>query len=299
MKTVKGLLGWVMVTAITLFVAQSCSKDDAAGDISNTDIALAQDDAYADALFDEVDNFVVSEVVTLDLNGYSTGQLKSTSEETCYTVTVDHPDLMTFPKVITIDFGAGCSVVFNGDTITREGQIIITITNRWYITGAEHSITFNDFFINGVKLEGTRTITNLGMNMRNHFEQRVVLEAGKVIFNDTAWVSREAEHVREWSRQLNPMNDTLWITGIASGVNILGEEYSRVIVEPLTLVHCADVDFRWVIADGVVEVTNSVRGNTTIDYSNSGCSGDVVISKNGNEYQYHFRYRSHHHRSEN
>jgi hypothetical protein len=299
MKTSKGLFGWMMVAAVTLFSAQSCSKDDATGDISGTDITLAQDDAYADALYDEVDNFVVTELVTLDAGGYSTAMLKSAVEETCYTVTVDHPDLTTFPKVITIDFGAGCSVVFNGDTITREGQIIITITNRWYITGAEHSITFNNFYINGVRLEGTRTLTNLGMNIRNHFELRVVLEAGKVTFNDTAWVTRDAEHVREWSRQLNPMNDTLWITGSASGVNILGENYSRVIVEPLILIRCADAQYRWVIADGVVEITNSVRGSSTIDYSNSGCSGDVIIGKNGNEFQYHFRYRYHHHRNQN
>jgi hypothetical protein len=290
MKTKKGLLGLMMVTLVAMFFTQSCSRDEA-GDISGTDITLAQDDAFADALFDDVDNFVAFELVALDDNGYSTSQLKSTGEEICYTVTVDHPDLTTFPKVITIDFGAGCSIVFNGDTITREGQIIITITNRWFITGAEHSITFNNFFINGVKIEGTRTVTNLGLNIKNHLEQSVVLEAGKVIFNDTAWVAREAEHIREWSRQLNPLHDTLWISGNASGVNILGEEYSRIIVEPLMLLRCLESQYRWVIADGIVEIYNSVRGNCTIDYSDSGCSGEVTIHKNGNEFHYRFRYR--------
>lgn len=291
MKTKKGFLSLMLVAAASLFIAQSCSKDDEGGSMSDTDIALAQDDAYADALYDEVDNFVAEELVNLDINGYSPSGLKSTEEEVCYTVSVDHPDLTTFPKVITIDFGSGCSVIFNGDTITREGQIIITITDRWFVEGAEHTITFNDFYINGVKIEGTRTITNLGLNERNRLELRIMLEGGRVIFNDTAWVSREAQHTREWSRHLNPLNDTIWISGIASGTNLLGEDYVRTIIDPIMLVRCESFQYRWVIAGGKVDISNSGRGNCTIDYTGSGCSGDVVINKNGTEYQYQFRYR--------
>jgi hypothetical protein len=292
MKTKKGILSLMMVAAATLFIAQSCSTDDEGGNISDTDIAVVQDDAYAEALYDEVDNFVTEELVILDDNGYSPSGLKSTEEEVCFTVTVDHPDLTTFPKVITIDFGSGCSVIFNEDTITREGQIIITITDRWFVEGAEHTVTFNDFYINGVKIEGTRTITNLGLNERNHLELGILLEGGKVIFNDTAWVSREAEHTREWSRQSDPMNDTIWITGLASGTNILGEQYNREIVEPLMLVRCAEHQYRWVIAGGSVEITNSERGNCTLDYTGSGCDGEVIIGKNGSRYRYEFRYHN-------
>jgi hypothetical protein len=291
MKTRKELLGLMMLAAATLFLVQSCSKEEDGGSMSDTDIALAQDDAYADALYDDVDNFVAEELVTLDVSGYNPSGLKSTSNEVCYSVTVDHPDLTTFPKLITIDFGVGCSMVFNGDTITREGRIIITITNRWYITGAEHQITFQDFYMNGVKIEGTRTIINQGLNIRNHLELGVTLKNGKIIFNDTAWISREAQHTREWSRQPDPLNDTIWISGSASGTNILGEQYAREIAEPLMLVRCAEHHYRWVIAGGLVEITNSVRGNCTIDYTGSGCDGEVVIGKNGREYRYEFRYR--------
>lgn len=66
-----------------------------------------------------------------------------------------------------MDFGTGCSIVFNGDTIVRSGQIIITVTDRKYVVGSEHIVTFNNFYMNGVKIEGTKTRTNLGMNAEN------------------------------------------------------------------------------------------------------------------------------------
>ena len=189
------------------------------------------------------------------------------------TVTVDHPDSVSFPKVATLDFGEGCTRIYRNDTITLKGQIIVTITDHWFITGSQHVVTFNNFYINGVKLEGTRTITNKGLNDKNHFELGIVLTGGKVIFNDTAFLTRESNHVREWIRGHNPLNDTILITGTASGINIRGEQYERIITAPLVLVHCKDAHWRWVIVEGTIQITNSVTGVSTIDYTSTGCDG--------------------------
>jgi hypothetical protein len=295
MKTRNVLLGLMFVSASIVFFTQSCSKEDI-GSISGTDLSLAQDETYADALFEEVDNFVSSEITTLDGNNYSTTTLKSGTESVCYSVTVDHPDSTSFPKIVTIDFGSGCSVVFNGDTITREGQINITVTNRWFIPGAQHIVTFNNYFMNGVKIEGTRTITNHGLNERNHPELSVELQNGKVIFNDTTIMTREASHIRELIRHKSPQNDTILVTGSANGINVMGDSYTREITEPLILVHCAEYQWRWVISGGKVEITNSARGNTTIDYTGSGCDGKVIVNKNGYKHNYEFKYKNHNHR---
>jgi len=297
MKTKKGLLGLMLVASAAVFFTQSCSKDDG-GSISDIDLALAQDEAYVDALYEEIDNMVVSEIATLDDNDYSNTALKSTAEDICYTITVDHPDSTSFPKEVTIDFGDGCSIVFNGDTITRSGQVIVTITNRWFMPEAQHIITFNNFYFNGVKIEGTRTITNLGLNERNHLELGIVLQDGKATYGEV-WMTREANHVREWARHRNPLNDTIFITGSANGINVMGETYSREITEQLVLVRCEQYQYRWVIAGGKVEITNSARGNTTIDYTGSGCSGNVVVNKDGNQYSYRFKYHNRNNRGGN
>ena len=119
---------------------------------------------------------------------------------------------------------------------------------------------------------------------------------GKIVFNDTTWMTREADHIREWIRSATPQNDTVIITGSAHGINVLGQEYSRNITEPLVLVHCQDYKWRWVIVDGTVEITNSVTGASTIDYSAEGCDGTVIVNKNGYRHNYEFRYNHRHHK---
>jgi hypothetical protein len=293
----KGILSALMLAIVTaLLILPSCSREDD-GTISETDLALAQDEAYADALYNEVDNMVIETITTLDVNAYSVSSLKSTSdEEPCFTVTVDHPDSTRFPKIVTIDYGEGCTIVFRDDTITRKGQIIITVTDRWFMEGAQHIVTFNNFYLNDAKIEGTRIITNLGLNDLLHLEHSITLEGGKVTFPDETFMSRDAEHVREWIRHFNPQLDTVKITGSATGINLLGEEYNRVITEPLVLVHCPDYRWRWVIVDGTMEISNSVTGSTTIDYQSDGCDGTIVVNKNGYRHNYQFRYNHRHHK---
>jgi hypothetical protein len=294
MKTKRSIPGFLLVAAFAVLLIPSCSKDDA-GNMSDADLALAQDEAYADALYEEVDNMVITEISALDGNQYIDGGTKSTSDDICRTITVDHPDTTWFPKIVTVDYGDGCTMVFNDDTITRKGKIIITLTDRWFKPGAEHIVTFSDFYINGIKIEGIRTITNMGLNEDLHLQMGIKLEQGKIIFNDTAWMTREADHVREWILHLNPQNDTVLITGTASGINIKGETYERLITEPLVMVHCTDYHWRWVIVDGTIQITTGESAITTLDYSSSGCDGTVVVNKNGVHHNYRFKFRHHNH----
>ncbi len=298
MRTKKVFLGLMILAVSGLLFTQSCSKE-AVRTISATDILLAEDETYADALFEEVDNMVSSELTSLDAVAYSTSTLKSANFDVCRNITVDHPDSTRFPKIVTIDYGDGCTNVFNNDTITRAGKIIVTVSGRWNVEGSQHSVTFEDFYINGVKIEGTRITTNLGINERRHLELGIELEDGKVIFNDTGFISRESSHVREIIKRPNPQFDTIIVTGSANGVNVLGEEYTRTITDPLVLVHCAAFKLRWVISDGTVEITNSVRGNTTIEYNSDGCDGKVIINKNGYRHNYRFKYNHRNHKGGN
>ena len=295
MKAKYLLSGLIVVFLSAVLIMISCSKDDP-GSIPATDLTLAEDDAYADALFEEVDNMVSEELVTLDANGYTTGSRKSVSTDACLSVTVDHPDSTSFPKVVTMDYGDGCLVVFNGDSIIRKGQIIATVTGRWFIEGTQHIIALNDFYINDVKVEGTKTRTNLGLNEKNHLELGIELVGGKIIFNDTTMMTREASHVREIIRRLNPQNDTIMVTGNASGTNVLGQDYNRLITKALVMVHCTEYKWRWVIADGTVELTNSEKGVTTIDYTGKGCSGEVTVNKNGYKHNYDFKFNHANHK---
>jgi hypothetical protein len=289
MEIKNGMIALALLLVIGTF-SLSCSKEKG-GDIPETDISLAQEDAFIEALFDDIDNMTFAEAQNQD-NGEMT--LQSSNENVCYTVDVDHPDTTTFPKVITVDFGEGCTIVFNGDTITRSGQVNITLTDRWFMPNAKLIVTFNNFYYNGVKIEGTRTTTNLGWNDRGNLEIGVKLENGKVIFSEDLFITRTSDHLREHVLHFNSLNDTIFVTGNASGINRYGEEYNRTIIDPVVIVRCADLDYRWAIAGGKVQVINSVRGTMTIEHSGDCGSREVVIEKNGEKYTYPFRYRYHH-----
>lgn len=291
MKTTKKSWIYLAASLAAIIGMQSCTKDTEI--LSDTDIVLAQDEEYADALYDEIDNLVITETYTLDENGYVTSSLKSADEDVCYSVTVDHPDSTNFPKVITIDFGDGCTIVVNGDTITRSGQILITLTDRCFVAGAQRIVTFNNFYYNGTRIEGTRTITNLGLNEQNRREMRIMLQDGKLTFGDGKWMTRNANHVRAWAHYPDAvLMDSLFITGSAYGINVLGESYEREIIEPIVKIRCAAYRWRWITISGTIQITNSARGTTTISHKGSGCETDVEVNKNGDNYYYRFRYNN-------
>jgi len=94
----------------------------------------------------------------------------------CATITVT-PDDSTYPKKITIDFGDSC---LGRDGKLRSGAILIYLTAPLRKPGSVVTVTFRNFYLNHVKLEGTKTITNLS-NPPAH-SWKVVIENGKVTF---------------------------------------------------------------------------------------------------------------------
>jgi hypothetical protein len=310
MKEKRSIYGFILLAFLAFLLTPSCTKEDKTGTLSETIIKSAQDEAYTDAVYTSVDNMAVSEITSLENIAYSnplTTKAAKCDDDyfSCRTVTVDHPDSSSFPKVITVDYGDSCTYVFRDDTITLSGKMIITLTDHWFKKDAQLMVTFDNFYFNDNKIEGTRTITNMGLNEKLHFKLGIKLQGGKVTFADGSYMTREADHVREWAYHPGFYNDTLFITGTASGINALGQNYSRVITSPLVLVHCQEYVHQWVIVGGTVDVTNSATGTTTIDYSAEGCDGTVLIRKDGNLIDYAFKYygsynRGHgHHRGHN
>lgn len=292
----KNLFTATLALVAGMFVLTSCEnvKTDDSNLITGIEIESAEDDAFVDDVFSNLDSEIDLEVASLDFAGYETSMLKSTDEDlyTCKTVTVDHPDSTIFPKVITIDYGEGCPIEINGETFTRKGKIIITITDRCFMPDAERTVEFVDFYINEMKIEGTRTTVNKGENADGNLEFDMTLVGGKIIFNDTLKYTREAEKTREWVRAINPINDIWYITGGCSGVNLDGYEYSHTIVEKLMIIRCEEFNYRRAIVQGVVEIVRNGE-TSTIDYGDGTCDDAAILSRNGEQVELKIRKRYH------
>lgn len=94
----------------------------------------------------------------------------------CATITVS-PNDSSFPKTITIDFGNGC---LGRDGKYRSGAIIIHLTAPLRRPGSVLTITFREYFVNRVHLEGTKIISNLSDPPVHKWSVQVV--GGKVTF---------------------------------------------------------------------------------------------------------------------
>lgn len=94
----------------------------------------------------------------------------------CATITIT-PNDSTYPKKIVIDFGSNC---VGRDGKTRSGAIVIYLTAPLRRPGSEVTITFRNYFVNRVHLEGTKIIRNLSQPPVHAWS--VEVNDGKVTF---------------------------------------------------------------------------------------------------------------------
>ena len=136
---------FLMITA-TMMIFTSCRKE--ISPLEQSSIDLADDEAVSDAVFEDIFNSVDDATIALD-DAMKNGDSKSASLNTgddCPAVTVEHPSTGIWPKVITIDYGTGCTGFFDN---TRSGRIIIEVTGPRRMEGSKRTVTFDDYYFNG------------------------------------------------------------------------------------------------------------------------------------------------------
>ncbi len=170
------------IGAITIFFA--CKKDDKAGADEKRDnqtIAAAQKETEINAAYEDAFG------VVLDANSFHTGlngQARKApgapNTARCRGTVEFYPvDHTTFPKTVVIDFGAGCT-----DPVgpTRKGKIKIVVSKLFFTTGAVAEVTFENYFVNDIKVEGKQTLTNLSGT--SGFGYSYTVAGGKLTYPD-------------------------------------------------------------------------------------------------------------------
>ena len=250
------------IAALLFFglVMQSCKKDRL---ISDADKMTAEDLLAHNDLSEQLD-YDASEVI----DNFVGGDTEDRGD--CPTVTFAQPK-GTWPNTITLDYSdAGCTK--NGRTY--QGKVIITQTDDIKVLGAARTLTFDNFFIEGVKIEGSKTITNAGLNV-----------AGLPTFNITAEETltfpsgAQATHMANRTRTMiegfgttTRLDDVWTIEGSASGVNRNGDAYTVTITKALVKKNpCA-----W-IGEGTIEFSKD--GVTrSLDFGDGSCDRDATLT---------------------
>jgi len=274
-----------MFAAAAAILVSSCTKT---GTLDQTSVDMADDDAVTDAVFEDVFNSVDN--ADIILAGFQkSGEVKSdyvVLSDSCPLVTITHPSDGIWPKTITIDYGTGCEGFFES---TRSGSIVIEVSGPRMETGSKKTVTFNNYFINGIKVEGTKVIENLGYNNNQNPEISVTLTGGKLTLPDGRTIEREMEHKREWTAGMGTRNiwdDECLVTGTASGKTIGGKTYTNTI---MTALHWKRV-CKFVVS-GVVQVEREGLDPFTIDYGTGECDAIATVTRGNETKEITLRYR--------
>ena len=263
----------------------SCQKDKST--VEQASINIADDDAVIDAVYEDIFSTTDNAEIILDQFAKS-GDSKSMVilTDSCPTITITHPETGIWPKIVTVDFGAGCSGFYDN---TRSGKIIIEITGPRLEAGTKRTVTFEDYYFNGIRVEGTKVIENTGYNENENLVCSVKLTGGKLTLPDGKTIERSFEHQREWIAGLlthNIWDDECLITGTASGITLEGVGYTNTITSALDWKRAC-----FFIVSGVVKIEREGKPEVEINYGTGDCDAKATVTKEGESREIILRHR--------
>ena len=276
---------------LLLITYSSCDKENtndtnaaqltSADAIVNSKIDLANDDiaTIADQLFDNIN------ATTLN---YRAIENNATIFSNCATITripAFGTALTSGTQVTkTIDFGTTGCTLNNGNVV--RGKIIITFVYQPDATSHTVTYTFDNFYHNNIKFEGTKTFTRSRTTATatspSHpivvmqLEMTITMPNGDVY---TRVGSRTRELVEGYSTDAF-LDNIYRITGSWTTTNENGNQHTATITEPLMAkMSCIAVN-KPILARGIITfVRNNVT--STLNYGNGECDNLAVFTING------------------
>jgi hypothetical protein len=279
MKKIRNNSAFIIATVIMIALAAGCKKDKDEKTGVDSDVSTASDNAVSDAAFNDVAN-IADEAATGSLDSYR-GHESERVMTSCATVTVD---TVSVPHLITIDFGTTDCLCKDGNY--RRGIILVTFNGHYRDSASTHSITFDNYYINFNKLDGTKTVTNLGRNNNGHLTFSISVN-GSIIWDAQyggGTSTYNSNRTREWIAGESTMiwtDDVYLISGTASGTTRSGASYSLSTVTPLR----KRIGFKH-FTDGIVDFTPANKPTRTIDYGYVGGAEDnlALVTINGHTF---------------
>jgi hypothetical protein len=266
-KTMKRNL--LLLGVVALLTLPACRKTDRTTD---RDLNPARDMSAIDNSFEEI-------YTMIDKVARAEPGLRDYGFPECVNVVVD---TVSNPKSIVIDFGATNCLFPSG--LNRRGVIEVAFTGRYRDEGTVITIILQNYFVNDHKLEGTKTVTNLGYNDVGNLTFSVEISGAQLTAPDNSWTSSwHSSRVREWIQGegtiWNPFDDVYSITGSGYGVTRNGQNYTAEILSPLIV----KIGCRWIV-QGNIEVMRPGAANFTVEFGNGNCDNVAVVNIFGNDY---------------
>lgn len=267
MKKIKNIL-IIGIIGFGMFTLSSCDKND--NPIAEeSDLTTISDYLLASSIFTLPD----VEGVTMDEEN-----LKSTSFSECLNITITENENGEFwPLNKTLDFGTENCEDFMGNQ--RRGIIHISISDWWRNSGSVRQITFEDYYFNDNKLEGTKTITNTGLNENENLTFTKLVEDASITYTDGTSISwnclRNSELIEGGGTFI--FADDVWsVTGSGNGINVDAHAFNVNITSPLIYKNGC-----FFPVSGIVEIVTEGGNTEIINYGDGECDAQATLTIGG------------------
>lgn len=271
-----------LIAALTWMA--SCKEEER---LTLQDTQDISEEALTDSYFQDLDDMGSVTIGSPTDDQYSGGRMAST-----ITITVDDDRLdcdgveititpaedsnLEVPKgQIVVDFGSTACADARGNI--RTGKVIFTYNGWRFHPGSTVVTTVDNYTINGIKLEGVRTSTNITGSTEEAPKFNVVLNDGKATFPDQTEATRESDITWSWERGANPLQDQLVIdkSSTAEGTTRGGRTYDVSLTEDLVYQRTC-----FIAVDGVKRYLIDGEKEIVIDYGSGDCKS-VSVTVNG------------------
>ncbi|RIW18510.1 hypothetical protein D0X99_02150 [Algoriphagus lacus] len=257
----------LMLVFASVFLA-SCSEDEPPYNPESA-VATVEDEFVINASFEDLDNLTIGVMQSSGLGLRTQG-----TQTICEGAIVNH-DLNG--KKITVNFGSGCT---GPQGVVRKGKLTFSYTGTNFLfPGTSIVTTFEGYEVNGLKIEGTRTLTNTGINLATStITLGVKIDNAKITWPDNTFVTYNSTQVRQLKLTNTGYEST--ITGTASGKNRANVAYTATITEDLAIKQACVLSGIYIPIAGTLELT--FEGvPITADYGDGACDKVILITYPG------------------
>lgn len=277
-----------IVLVALLLITTSCSKKDKEVSFMTKDEAQAS--SKIDIANDDVSTIIEDQYDNIDSSTLSSKNGENTFSP-CAVITRNPAfgTILTSGQTVTktIDFGTGCDLT-NGNHLS--GKIIMTFV--YQLSAASHTITytFDNFYHNYNKVEGTKTFTRtmtvataaspshpiVVMNM-----DLTVTINGVVHFR----VGSRTREIIEGYTTPTFLDNVYRVTGSWTTIHPDATVISEITTPLLVKMSCINTN-KPLIVQGVITFTKN-NNTSTLDYGTGACDNLAVFTINGNSYDIH------------
>lgn len=257
--------------SLVLVFFMACNDDNE----NNVTFTESEQSAYeaeesAENIFDIVESITLAAMDFSDANTGGRLAVFQNPETDCAEISFTPGDEVN--KVV-IDFGDGCE---GPDGKTRKGKVIVDYKGNWLVQGSLVTTVLQDFYIDGIKVEGTRVVNSFGYQ-NSTLTLKVQITGGKVIWPDETFLTRTSTRTHKMTIGQSLDEIELEVTGEAAGVTREGIEYVAETVEPLLFKGSCRGNTIYLPVSGIKTITIPELPVLTVNYGAGDCDNKITV----------------------